>query len=214
MNGFGIGGEGMGKAPLEGENDATWKRFGRGGLVVVDMPGYGGGSRQEWGEEALKYLTQRKQLRRTFLLVDSEHGLKNSDKALLTHLRQEGVPFTVVMSKVDKLLYPGSKLPSPEKVSNGLAKLKKACLDVRTKLKAVFDDGRDFKDDIVCVSAQKSLDERSGYRSKLGIDELRWAVLGACGLESDQMGESKRKIRAEDVLQVQKEVPRDALGPL
>jgi GTP-binding protein len=122
MNGFGVGGEGMGKAPLEGEKDVAWKRFGRGGVVVVDMPGYGGGSREEWGKEALKYLTQRKQLRRTFVLIDAEHGLKSSDVALLSHLRKEGVAYSVIMSKVDKLLHPNSKVPGPEKLRNGLEK--------------------------------------------------------------------------------------------
>lgn len=34
---------------------------GRGGLVVLDMPGYGKASREEWGTEIMKYLTGRKQ---------------------------------------------------------------------------------------------------------------------------------------------------------
>ena len=32
-----------------------------GKLAVLDMPGYGKGSRQEWGPEIMKYLTERKQ---------------------------------------------------------------------------------------------------------------------------------------------------------
>jgi GTP-binding protein len=184
MNGFGVGGEGMGRAPLEGEKEEAWKRFGRGGVVVVDMPGYGGGSREEWGKEALKYLTQRKQLRRTFVLIDAEHGLKNSDVALLTHLRTEGVPYSIVMSKVDKLVHPGSKPPGPQKLET---------------LREAFDDGRDVRDDILCCSSEKSLDERSGWRSKLGVDELRWAILNASGLESDEMGMPKKKAKAKDI---------------
>lgn len=198
----------MGKAPLEGEKEETWKRFGRGGVVVVDMPGYGGGSREEWGKEALKYLTQRKQLRRTFVLIDAEHGLKNSDIALLTHLRQEGVPYSIIMSKVDKLIHPGSKPPGPEKLNNCLVKLKVGCDDVRRELKQAFNDGRDVRDDILCCSAEKSLDERSGRRSKLGVDELRWAILSASGLESDEMGMSKRRMKTKDVKQVVEEAPK------
>jgi GTP-binding protein len=205
MNGFGVGGDGMGKAPLEGEKDAAWKRFGRGGVVVVDMPGYGGGSREEWGKEALKYLTQRKQLRRTFVLIDAEHGLKSSDVALLTHLRTEGVPYSIVMSKVDKLVHPGSKPPGPQKLENCLVKLKVACDDVRRVLREAFDDGRDVRDDILCCSSEKSLDERSGWRAKLGVDELRWAILNASGLESDEMGLAKKKVRTRDVKRVSEE---------
>jgi GTP-binding protein len=199
MNGFGVGGEGMGKAPLEGEKDVAWKRFGRGGVVVVDMPGYGGGSREEWGKEALKYLTQRKQLRRTFVLIDAEHGLKNSDVALLSHLRKEGVAYSVIMSKVDKLLHPNLKVPGPEKLRNGLEKLRVAREEVRQELKEAFNDGRDVRDDILCCSSEKSLDERSGWRSKLGVDELRWAILNASGIESDEAGMPKRKLRTKDV---------------
>jgi len=47
MNAFGVGGEdGRG-------ND--------GRLVVLDMPGYGKGSREEWGKEIMKYLVGRKE---------------------------------------------------------------------------------------------------------------------------------------------------------
>lgn len=197
MNGFGVG-AGMDTAPLEGEKEGAWKRFGRGGVVVVDMPGYGGGSREEWGKEALKYLTQRKQLRRTFVLIDAEHGLKKSDVTLLTHLRSEGVPFSIVMSKVDKLLHPGAKPPGPEKLENGLVKLRVACDDVRGTLREAFDDGRDVRDDILCCSSEKSLDERSGWRAKLGVDELRWAILNACGLEVDEKVLAKRKAKTGD----------------
>lgn len=193
MNGFGVGGQGMSRAPLEGEREVAWKRFGRGGAVVVDMPGYGGGSREEWGKEALKYLTGRKQLRRTFVLIDAEHGLKSSDVTLLTHLRGEGVPFTVVLSKVDKLLYPTSKLPTAGKLSGGLQKLRETCEKVRAKLREAYDDGRPVTDDILCVSAEKSLDEKSRFSSKLGIDELRWAILNAAGLEGDEKGARKRQ---------------------
>ena len=197
MNGFGVG-AGMDTAPLENEKEGAWKRFGRGGVVVVDMPGYGGGSREEWGKEALKYLTQRKQLRRTFVLVDAEHGLKKSDVALLTNLRTEGVPYSIVMSKVDKLLHPGSKPPGPTKLENCLTKLRVACDDVRSTLREAFDDGRDVRDDILCCSSEKSLDERSGWRAKLGVDELRWAILNASGLESDEMGMVKKKLKTTD----------------
>nr|OQO17914.1 hypothetical protein B0A51_15799 [Rachicladosporium sp. CCFEE 5018] len=188
MNGFGIGGAGMGSAPLSGEKEAAWKRFGMGGMVVVDMPGYGGGSREEWGEEALKYLSKRKQLRRTFLLVDTEHGLKQSDLSLLTHLRRSGIAYTIVMSKADKLLHASAKIPGPVRLSNKLRELIIVQQRMREKLMEAYGDGREVREDILCCSAEKSLDERSGWRAKLGIDELRFAALSACGLQGDTAG--------------------------
>lgn len=211
MNGFGLGAP-MGAAPLKGEKEAAWKRLGRGGLVVVDMPGYGGGSREEWGKEALKYLLQRKQLRKTFLLVDAEHGLKSTDVELLRHFRREGIAHTIVLSKVDKILYPGAKPPGAIKLSNALLKLQQRCEDVRRELKEIFDDGREMRDDILCCSADKSLDERSGWRSKIGVDELRWAVLSSCGLESDEQGMPKGKRAIKTAKAEEPVVMRDAFG--
>ena len=57
MNAFGVGPE-----KLEIAKDTeSWKSLGRGGVVVVDMPGYGKGSREAWGTEIMKYLEKRKQ---------------------------------------------------------------------------------------------------------------------------------------------------------
>lgn len=47
MNFFAAGGEDGGGSP--------------GKLAVLDMPGYGKGSREEWGPEIMKYLVGRKQ---------------------------------------------------------------------------------------------------------------------------------------------------------
>jgi len=211
MNGFGLGAA-MGAAPMQGEKEAAWKRLGRGGFVVVDMPGYGSGSREEWGTEALKYLTQRKQLRRTFLLVDSEHGLKRTDVELLRHFKGEGVAHTIVLSKVDKILYPSAKLPGVNKLNNGLLKLRQRCEEIRRELKDVYGDGREMRDDILCCSADKSLDERSGWRSKIGVDELRWAVLSSCGMESDEQGMPKGKRAIKTIAAKEPVVLRDAFG--
>ncbi|KAK4545833.1 hypothetical protein LTR36_002397 [Oleoguttula mirabilis] len=198
MNGFGIsGGLAPGAAPKEGQKEAAWRRFPRGGCVVVDMPGYGGGSQEEWGREAMKFLESRKQLRRTFVLIDAEHGLKNTDIQLLTHLRQQGISHQVVLSKVDKLLYPGAKPPGAQRLSNGLLKLKELCGSIRQRLNEEAGDGRKHALDILCCSAEKGLDERNRHR-KLGVDEVRWAVLTACGLECDEQGQRK-KMWAPDV---------------
>jgi GTP-binding protein len=192
MNGFGIGGEGgtsggpgtKGKKK-DGEtmNQEAWKRFGRGGIIVVDMPGYGGGSRQEWGVEAMKFLENRKQLRRTFVLVDAEHGLKSSDISLLVHLRKQGIAHQIVLSKVDKLLYPHAKPPGPESLHNRLLKLRDVCGSIRQTLNEAADGGRDAMEDILCCSAEKSLDDRV-RNTKIGVNEIRWSAMSACGIEA------------------------------
>lgn len=196
INGFGVGGEGLvGEQAKKPARDGTgqeistkgeiWKRWGRGGLVVVDMPGYGSGSREEWGGEIMKYLEGRKQLRRTYVLVDTQHGLKRTDVQLLVHLRKQGIPHQVVLSKVDKLLFPDAKFPSALKIHNGLVKLKGIRKEVREKLdKACAEVGvRGKMGDLMCCSSEKSLDVSSKTK-RIGVDELRWSVLTACGLEN------------------------------
>ena len=62
MNAFGIGGSNQGGVRLkEKTQDEHARVIGRGGLIVVDMPGYGMGSRESWGPEIIKYLCERKQ---------------------------------------------------------------------------------------------------------------------------------------------------------
>lgn len=191
INGFGIsGGLEWGRAPTEGEREARWKRFPKGGVVVVDMPGYGAGSREEWGGEVMKFLERRRQLRRCFALVDAEHGLKGSDVQLLTHLRRSGVNFSVVLSKVDKILYAGSRAPGTERFASKARLLREMCDGIRRRLDAEAGDGRKAGVDILCCSAEKNL-ERGGGSKRIGIDEVRWALLSACGIECDEFGRRK-----------------------
>ena len=186
INGFGVdGGLEWGAAPAKGERGARWKRFPREGSVVVDMPGYGKGSREEWGGEVMKYLRGRRQLRRCFCLVDAEHGLKSSDVELLTHLRRSAVPFSVVLSKVDKLLYSGSRAPGAERLARKTEELWSVCEGIRRRLDAEAGDGREGRVDVICCSAEKSLERNSGGAKRIGIDEVRWAALSACGITSE-----------------------------
>ncbi|KAH8725028.1 V-type ATPase 116kDa subunit family-domain-containing protein [Phaeosphaeriaceae sp. PMI808] len=107
MNFYGIG-PGLG-VNLENGADGRGKIVGHGGLVIVDMPGYGEGSLLSWGVEIMKYIQSRKQLRRVFVLLDTEHGIKDKDRSLLASLRLAGVSHQVIMSKMDKLYIPESK---------------------------------------------------------------------------------------------------------
>ncbi|KAF2479220.1 P-loop containing nucleoside triphosphate hydrolase protein, partial [Neohortaea acidophila] len=193
MNGFGIsGGAEMGAAPrvmsAEGaavRKEEVWKRFPAGGVVVVDMPGYGSGSREDWGTEALKVLERRRQLRRTFVLVDAEHGLKGSDLQLLTHLARQGIAFTILLSKVDKVLWTqgGKKEPGRMALDARLTKLQGIMDNMRQQVDAEVGggNGRRYVGDILCCSAEKMLGRQQ--HDKLGVDEIRWAVLSACGME-------------------------------
>ncbi|KAG0259532.1 hypothetical protein BG011_002580 [Mortierella polycephala] len=72
-------------------------------LSLVDMPGYGWKSRDEWGGMILSYLQNRKNLRRIYILVDPSHGLKESDTQIMKLLDNSGLSYQVVLTKIDRL---------------------------------------------------------------------------------------------------------------
>jgi GTP-binding protein len=178
--------DGKGKRKVvRGERDIEVRNWiGKGGLVVVDCPGYGFGSREEWGVEVVKYLRGRRQLRRAFVLIDAEHGVRKSDEQILELMRQAGTPHQLVLSKVDKIVYPRTTPPSADALEGYLARLQGIFEEVRQKIRSHGAKGGGALDDILCCSSEKSLEGRR----KLGIDGLRWAILQAAGLHCDVNG--------------------------
>ncbi|GAA5797044.1 GTP-binding protein YsxC [Helicostylum pulchrum] len=74
-----------------------------GQVTMVDMPGYGYKSKEEWGELILEYLSSRKQLKRLFLLLDPVAGLKETDQQLMSHLDKQALSYQVILTKRDRL---------------------------------------------------------------------------------------------------------------
>ncbi|KNE67547.1 hypothetical protein AMAG_12000 [Allomyces macrogynus ATCC 38327] len=76
-------------------------------LLVVDMMGYGVGSRREWGKVIETYLAQRKELKRIYWLIsapsllDTRFELAEYDRAVLDLVTSVRVPFTAVLTKID-----------------------------------------------------------------------------------------------------------------
>ena len=82
--------------------------FGLGGrLGLVDLPGYGYARASKsdikrWTGLTMNYLKGRAELRRVCLLIDSRHGLKPSDSAVMDDLDEAAVSYQVVLTKADK----------------------------------------------------------------------------------------------------------------
>lgn len=78
-----------------------------GRLCLVDMPGYGYAKvskteREDWTRLIHGYLRGRATLRCVFILVDSRHGLKESDAELMKMLDGTAVSYRVILTKSDK----------------------------------------------------------------------------------------------------------------
>lgn len=75
---------------------------------IVDLPGYGYASRGKETREQLarmikSYIMQRQQMVNLFVLVDSRHKPQKIDMEFITWLGENGVPFSIVFTKLDKL---------------------------------------------------------------------------------------------------------------
>ena len=78
-----------------------------GRMRLVDLPGYGFARAPkhavaQWTALIEDYLRGRVALRRALVLVDSRHGLKDSDRAALALLDQAAVPTQIVLTKADE----------------------------------------------------------------------------------------------------------------
>jgi GTP-binding protein len=76
-------------------------------LYIVDMPGYGYAKAPKslvkgWTQLIHDYLRGRPQLKRVMLLIDSRHGLKASDREIMTLLDKAAVSYQIVLTKADK----------------------------------------------------------------------------------------------------------------
>jgi GTP-binding protein len=75
---------------------------------LVDMPGYGFAKApvkvvEKWKALVKSYLRGRAVLARTLVLVDSRHGLKDTDREMMTMLDEAAVGYRIVLTKTDKI---------------------------------------------------------------------------------------------------------------
>ncbi|WP_289752220.1 ribosome biogenesis GTP-binding protein YihA/YsxC [Duncaniella dubosii] len=75
---------------------------------IVDLPGYGfalrGKSQREALEKMIKgYILNRKEMTNLFVLIDSRHKPMKIDLEFFDWLGENGVPFSIVFTKLDKM---------------------------------------------------------------------------------------------------------------
>lgn len=75
---------------------------------LVDLPGYGYAKRSKKEQENLQvmissYILQREQMVNLFLLIDARHEPQKIDMEFMEWLGENGVPFSIVFTKADKL---------------------------------------------------------------------------------------------------------------
>ena len=103
---------------------------------------------EKWRKLVRTFLRGRVPLRRTMVLVDSRHGLKDTDRDMMTMLDEAAVGYRVVLTKADKIK------------ASALEKVTAETLAEARKHVAAFPN-------VHVTSAEKGM----------GLDELRAAIL-------------------------------------
>ncbi|PTQ08587.1 YihA family ribosome biogenesis GTP-binding protein [Sphingomonas oleivorans] len=124
---------------------------------LVDMPGYGFAKApkdmvRKWRFLVNDFLRGRAVLKRTLVLIDSRHGIKDVDRDIMKMLDEAAVSYRLVLTKADKV-----------KASDLAATKASVAAEARTHVAA--------HPDILVTSSEKGM----------GIAELRAAVLEAIG---------------------------------
>ena len=75
---------------------------------IIDLPGYGFAKRSKSVQRSIddmitSYILHREQLVNVFLLIDVRHEPQKIDTEFMNWLGENGVPFSIVLTKADKL---------------------------------------------------------------------------------------------------------------
>ncbi|RUT73200.1 ribosome biogenesis GTP-binding protein YihA/YsxC [Ancylomarina longa] len=75
---------------------------------LVDLPGYGfakvaKSTRQRFSKLIFNYIETRENLINLFVLIDSRHEPQSKDSEFMEWLGVNGIPFTIIFTKADKL---------------------------------------------------------------------------------------------------------------
>ena len=75
---------------------------------LVDLPGYGyakvaDSQKKRWAELMESYFGSNRNIMRVFQLIDMRHPVTKFDLSMLDFLKQNGINYTVVLTKSDKL---------------------------------------------------------------------------------------------------------------
>ncbi|GJE93244.1 P-loop containing nucleoside triphosphate hydrolase protein [Phanerochaete sordida] len=132
-------------------------------LVLVDAPGYGARGRPEWGRLFQHYITHREELKRIYILINGEHGVKDVDIGMLQMLNsicetslQSNRPITLqaIVTKTDTIR---SNAPT----------------NIQQLKQAVFEAAPLCLPPIVTAATKGRF---------FGKDDVRWNMIEACGL--------------------------------
>jgi ribosome biogenesis GTP-binding protein YsxC/EngB len=145
-------------------------------LRIVDTPGYGFGSKKSHGDLVLAYLDCQKTLRRAYVLVDGYTGISPLDQEIFGILASHGVPWNMVLTKMDKHVQRLVYIHAKKSVSK----------QDTDKINHIVADALEFTKQMASEGSNKAVgtevfgtcsNRRLAY---MGIRELRTSIFEAC----------------------------------
>lgn len=82
--------------------------FDFGEFILADLPGYGfarvsKGEKEKWAKTLNSFFADKEKISHVFMLVDSRHDPTEDDVQMIEFLHFHTIPFTIVLTKADKL---------------------------------------------------------------------------------------------------------------
>ena len=109
---------------------------------LVDLPGYGYAQRGKEGREKIRriidtYIMDREQMTCLFVLIDCRHEPQKLDMEFMQWLGENGVPFCMVFTKIDKL--------GPVRLKENIAAYKERMMETWEELPPIFETSSEKK---------------------------------------------------------------------
>ncbi|CUM62571.1 uncharacterized protein PRCAT00000123001 [Priceomyces carsonii] len=159
-------------------------------LRLIDSPGYGEYGEETQGEFVTEYISQRKQLRRAYVLIDASVGFLEEDLHIIRELTRLGIAFDIIFTKVDVTI--SKFMPKKDffKSYKGLGATEKAKAKKVVEMSNVhiFNYFQTMIDahaiDLISLprfmfnNAQRSVFLKYRY----GYKQIRFSILQSCGL--------------------------------
>lgn len=125
-------------------------------------------------------------LRRAFILIDSEHGIKQNDADILSLFRRYAIPHQIILSKVDKVLAKKKKQVHTGASVVSIQRLQALLHDLRLIVQpdSRVSEGPGALGELLTCSAEVPV----GPDRYLGVDAVRWAILSAAGIDGSLEG--------------------------
>jgi len=117
-------------------------------------------------------------LRRIFILIDAEHGVKEADLQLLRLIQTTKKPFSIIATKADKIYVPKAKNPQEIRLVNSSNQQPKSIGSFESIRKSLQEIAKAVgpvgADEVIACSTSVSINRRL-----MGVDGVRWAMIKA-----------------------------------